>query len=160
MCCSHPTSGPHLKFCAVVWLRCPWKAQKLVGRRVGWLVSRYSDTFQCKLRIIVDVRMEFCGCTNGQVEIEDEHRDFHLCNTCFNLSFFSSFVPFLVYKAFYVFFALFFPPTVTVYDPACTIQWNSSLPLAVVEPKIDLGWDWTSWHEFWFVGCGCYCSNR
>ena len=73
-----------------------------MGRRVGRLVSRYCDTFQCKLRIIVDVRMEFCGCTNGQVEIEDEHSGFHLCNTCFNLSLFSSFVPCLVYKAFYV----------------------------------------------------------
>lgn len=51
-----------------------------MGRRVGLLVSKYCDTFQCKLRIIVDVRMEFCGRTNGQVEIEDEHSGFHLCN--------------------------------------------------------------------------------
>lgn len=100
----------------------PLKSSEACGEKGRLTCKPYSDTFQCKLRIIVDVRMEFCGCTNGQVEIEDEHRDFHLCNTCFNLSFFSSFVPFLVYKAFYVFFALFFPPTVTVYDPACTIQ--------------------------------------
>lgn len=43
-----------------------------MGRRVDRLVSRYCDTFQCELRIIVDVRLEFCGSINGQVEIEDE----------------------------------------------------------------------------------------
>ena len=48
------------------------KLRNLWGGKVGRLVSRYCDTFQCELRIIVDLRLEFCGSINGQVEIEDE----------------------------------------------------------------------------------------